>query len=320
MKPKKALEEQIEKLNQQIEETRELLRDPSYKGMAEVEINRFKEERVKLEENLEKMQNEKYQMSNGKTETSNYKNVILEIRAAAGGEESALFAANLARMYKRFATTQGWKVIEMETADTDTGGLKQGILQISSSKPSVPSSPYSLLQFESGVHRVQRVPKTEKSGRIHTSTVTVVVVPQVEEKEVEIKPDDLKFEAFRSSGPGGQHMQKNETAVRITHIPTGISASSQQARHQLANRKLAMQILRARVYDYQQSEIGNRKSEIRKKQIGTGERSEKIRTYNFPQNRVTDHRIKKSWHNLEEILDGNLTPIVDELTTQLGPL
>ena len=326
MDPQKALEEQIEKLDQQIEETRELLRDPSYKGMAEVEINRFKEERVKLEESLEKVQSSprlrsgqapfKVQSERGK---NSYKDVILEIRAAAGGEESALFAANLARMYEKFAAVQKWKITEIEKVETGIGGLKQAIFEISAAKPvSRLNTPYSQLHLESGVHRVQRVPKTEKSGRIHTSTVTVAVLPQVKEKEVEIKPDDLKIEAFRSSGPGGQHMQKNESAVRITHIPTGITASSQQARHQLANKELAMQILRARVYEHQRSAVSGQQSALRKEQIGEGKRAEKIRTYNFPQNRVTDHRIKKNWHNLEEILDGNLEPITNELTTQLG--
>lgn len=331
MNPKKALEEQIEKLDQQIEETRELLRDPSYKGMAEVEINRLKEERAALEESLEGMSaisNQQLAISN---ENSNYKDVILEIRAAAGGEESALFAADLARMYEKFAESQKWKITEIEKIETGIGGLKQGTFQISSSSAASASSakggyggesasggsPYSLLKYESGVHRVQRVPKTEKSGRIHTSTITVAVLPQVEEKEIEIGPNDLRIEAFRSSGPGGQHMQKNESAVRITHIPTGITASSQQARHQLANKELAMGILRARVYEYQQSTVSTQQSALRKEQIGEGARSEKIRTYNFPQNRITDHRIKKSWHNLENILNGELQPIIEELATQL---
>jgi len=312
MSTKRKLEEEIARLDQQIEETRELLRDPSYKGMAEVEINRLKEERAALEETLEKLANGRWQVASGKKEETSSKDVILEIRAAAGGEEASLFAADLARMYEKFSESKGWKVTAVDRIETGAGGLKQGVFEISSAS-SLRPTPYALLQHESGVHRVQRVPKTEKSGRIHTSTVTVAVLPLIPEKNLAIKPEDLKIEAFRSSGPGGQHMQKTESAVRITHLPTGLTASSQRARHQLANKELAMRILCARIYDYQQSTISNKQSTLRKEQIGSGERSEKIRTYNFPQNRVTDHRAKKSWHNIEEVLNGNLDLILKEL-------
>lgn len=222
------------------------------------------------------------------------KNVIIEIRAGAGGDEAALFAADLFRMYSRFAEKQGWR------AKT----LGSNILQISG------KDVYDKLKQEAGVHRVQRIPKTEKRGRIHTSTASVAVLPQAEEKQVEIKPSDLRIDVYRASGPGGQYVNRRESAVRVTHIPTGIMTASQQERTQIANRETAMRILRSKLYARQLEKKIKKEGAARREQIGTGERSEKIRTYNFPQDRITDHRINKKWHNIESILDGNLKPII----------
>lgn len=228
------------------------------------------------------------------------KNVIIEIRAGTGGEEAALFAADLFRMYARFAEKQGW----------DVKNLDANILQISG--PSV----YEYLKQEAGVHRVQRIPETEKSGRIHTSTATIAVLPQIKKEEFKINPKDLRIDVYRSSGPGGQYVNKRESAVRITHLPTGMMTSSQQERTQLANRETALRILRSKLYARQLEKELKKEGAVRREQIGTGERSEKIRTYNFPQDRITDHRIKKKWHNIESILDGNLKPIIKAFEKQ----
>ena len=220
--------------------------------------------------------------------------VIIEIRAGAGGDEAALFAADLCRMYTKFAEKQEWKVKILDN----------NVLRISG------TNVYEYLKQEGGVHRVQRIPKTEKSGRIHTSTISVAILPQVEQKKFEIKPSDLRIDTFRSSGPGGQYVNKTESAVRITHLPTGLAVSSQNERSQLSNKENAMSILRARLYALKTEQEAQKLGQVRNAQIGTADRSEKIRTYNFPQDRITDHRIKKDWHNLEDILDGNLWPII----------
>jgi len=220
--------------------------------------------------------------------------VIIEIRAGAGGDEAALFAANLLRMYTRFAEKQGWKVKNLDI----------NVLQISG------TNTYEYLKQEGGVHRVQRIPKTEKSGRIHTSTATVAILPYVEPKEFEIKPSDLRIDTFRSSGPGGQYVNKTESAVRITHIPTGFAVASQRERSQATNKETAMNLLRSRLFAFMAQKDMQKLGQERNTQIGTADRSEKIRTYNFPQDRITDHRIKKDWHNMEDILDGNLWPII----------
>lgn len=232
------------------------------------------------------------------------KNVIIEIRAGAGGDEAALFAANLYRMYIRFAEKQDWRTKLLNANRSSLKGFKEVIFQING------ESAYDKLKQEAGVHRVQRIPETEKSGRIHTSTASVAVLPQVEEKQVEIKPSDLKIDIFRASGPGGQNVNKRSTAVRLTHIPTNIVINSQNERSQGANKENALNILRSKLYLLKTEQELKKIGQERKAQIGTADRSEKIRTYNFPQDRITDHRIKKSWYNLEKILDGNLNPIV----------
>ena len=221
-------------------------------------------------------------------------NVIIEIRAGAGGSEAALFANDLFRMYSKFAEKQGWK----------TKILDDNVLQISG------ENAYTYLQQEGGVHRVQRIPKTEKSGRIHTSTASVAILPYVEPREFEIKPGDLKIDTFRSSGPGGQYVNKTESAIRITHIPSGFVVASQRERSQAANKETAMSLLRSRLFAFKAQQDMQKLGQQRNAQIGTADRSEKIRTYNFPQDRITDHRIKKDWHNMEDILNGNLWPII----------
>jgi len=230
--------------------------------------------------------------------------VILEIRAGTGGEEAALFAGDLARMYQKYASKKGWKFTVLDFNQTSLRGYKTFIAKIEG------ENTYSELKNESGVHRVQRVPITEKSGRIHTSTASVAVLPEVEPKEIQLNPNDLEISFFRSSGPGGQNVNKVETAVRITHKPTGIVVSSQTGRSQSANREEALNILRAKLRERQQLEEQVRLGKLRRDQIGSAERAEKIRTYNFPDDRITDHRIGKKWHNVESVLEGNLEPIV----------
>ena len=238
---------------------------------------------------------------------SDRKNAIVEIRAGAGGEEAALFAAELFRMYTRYAERKGYAVRVMDSHPTALGGMKQVVFAVEG------EGAYGRLRYESGVHRVQRVPETEASGRIHTSTATVAVLPEAEEVEVEIRPEDLKMDTYRASGPGGQHMQKNETAVRITHLPTGIVVACQDERSQHRNRELALRILRTKLWEIQEEARARELREVRRRQIGTGDRSEKIRTYNFPQARVTDHRIGLTLHRLAEVLDGDLDPLIEPI-------
>lgn len=238
------------------------------------------------------------------------KNVIVEIRGGAGGDEAALFAASLYRMYARYAERQQWKTEILSSNPTDIGGFKEIIFLIEG------YGAFSRLKFERGVHRVQRVPVTEAQGRIHTSTVTVAVMPEAEEVEVEVDPDDLRIDTMRSSGAGGQHVNKTESAVRITHLPTGIVVSCQDEKSQLKNREKAMRVLRARLKALYDSEREKDLSDQRKSQIGTGDRSERIRTYNFPQGRVTDHRVGVTLHRLESVLDGDLDELISALAAQ----
>jgi len=230
--------------------------------------------------------------------------IILEIRAGAGGDEAAIFAADLARMYQKYAAKNGWKFVILDSNQTSLDGYKTLVAEIDG------ENVYDDLKQESGVHRIQRIPKTEKSGRVHTSTASVAILPIVEAREVNIKDTDLEVSFSRSGGPGGQNVNKVETAVRILHKPTGIVVSSRSERFQHANREKAMEVLRAKLFEMEQNKTAGSMGDLRREQIGSADRSEKIRTYNFPDDRITDHRISKKWHNIEEILNGNLEPIV----------
>ena len=290
---------ELKKVKKEIEDTKKLLNESDMEEIA-------KEELTKLQ-NTEKDLMDKIIASLIEKDERDERDIIMEIRAAAGGEEAALFAADLFRMYSYYAEKRKWKVEIIDSHPTDIGGYKEIIFSIKG------KNVFGDLKYESGVHRVQRVPVTEASGRIHTSTVTVAVLPEVEEVDIDIDPDDLRIDVFRASGHGGQCVQKTESAVRITHIPTGFVATCQDERSQLKNKEKALRVLRARLYDYYVTQKEKEVGEERKKQIGWGERSEKIRTYNFPQNRVTDHRIGLSLYNLAEILEGNLDELINAL-------
>jgi peptide chain release factor 1 len=237
------------------------------------------------------------------------KNVVLEVRAGTGGEEAALFAAEVFRMYARFAERRGWKFEVMSTSEADAGGMKEGIATIEGKQV------YSHLKYESGVHRVQRVPATEAAGRIHTSTATVAVLPEAEDVDIQIHDKDLRIDTFCSSGPGGQSVNTTYSAVRITHIPTGVVVSQQDEKSQIKNKAKAMKVLRSRLYEMELRKQQDAIAKDRKSQVGTGERSEKIRTYNFPQSRITDHRINFTTHQLSAAMDGDLTELIDQVTT-----
>ena len=287
------------KILKDIEDTKELLKDKDLRELAEKELENLNIKLLQKEQELINVLTPK--------DANDSKNVILEIRAGAGGEEAALFAADLLRMYQRYAERKGWKFNILEANKTGLGGYKEVIVSIEG------KNVYSHLKYESGVHRVQRVPITESSGRIHTSTITVAVLPEADETEVIINPQDLRIETFRASGAGGQYVNTTESAVRITHIPTGISISCQDERSQLQNKLKAMRILYARLKDFYEKQKKEETDKERKEQVGTGERSEKIRTYNFSQNRVTDHRINLTLHKLQDVLDGDLDDIISAL-------
>ena len=274
--------------------------DPDIKALVREELADLRKEKHELEHTLKLLMTLK--------DPNDEKDVILEIRAGTGGEEAGLFAADLFRMYTRYAEERGWRVELLSINETGIGGIKEVVAGISG------RGAYSRLKFESGVHRVQRVPVTEASGRIHTSAVTVAVLPEAEEVDVQIDPQDLRIDTYRSSGAGGQHVNKTESAVRITHIPTGIVVSCQDEKSQHKNKAKAMRVLRSRLLQKYQEDQEEEIASQRRLQVGTGDRSERIRTYNYPQGRVTDHRINLTLHKLPQILEGNIDELVDELT------
>lgn len=269
--------------------------------MAKEELQDAKQKQAELEDKIKLLLIPK--------DENDDKNIIMEIRGGAGGEEAALFASELYRMYISYAERRGWRTELVSVNETGLGGFKEVVFIVNG------KGAYSRLKYEAGVHRVQRVPETESGGRIHTSTATVAVMPEVEDVQVEINPADIKMEVFRSSGAGGQHINKTSSAVRLIHIPTGLVAECQEERSQLQNREKAMRLLRARLYEIEASKQHEQMADEKHEQLGTGDRSEKIRTYNFPQGRVTDHRIKLTLYSIDEILHGNLDLVIDPLIT-----
>lgn len=293
---------QSRSVRQQLDETRSMLGDEpdeEMRALVKQEIERLEVQENELQQKLRLLLVPR--------DPNDSRNVIVEIRAGTGGEEAALFAADLYRMYMRYAEGHGWKTELLSSNLTGIGGFKEVIFEVKG------DGAYSRLKHESGVHRVQRIPVTEASGRIHTSTATVAVLPEVDEVEVEIKPEDLRIEVFRSSGHGGQSVNTTDSAVRITHLPTGLIVSCQDERSQLQNKMRALSILRARLYDIEQRKLTEEVGAARRSQVGTGERSEKVRTYNFPQSRVTDHRIDFSSYRLEAVLAGELDEFIEQL-------
>lgn len=273
--------------------------DPDLLAIAEEEISGLTQKKERFEKQLDDLLIEK--------DPNDIKNAVMEIRAGTGGAEASLFAAEIFRMYTRYIASESFKLDIISQQFTELGGLREVIFLVEG------AGAYGKLRFESGVHRVQRVPATEASGRIHTSAVTVAVLPEAEEVEVEIKHDDLKIDVFRAGGPGGQSVNTTDSAVRVTHLPTGLVVTCQDEKSQLKNKNKAMKVLRSRLYDQMQSEHQSSMAQKRKAQVGSGDRSEKIRTYNFPERRVTDHRISLTLHRLEQVLDGELDAFVDAL-------
>lgn len=294
--------DQYRKLLQDLRASEDILRDETDEDL----LRLAEEEKVQAERQIDPLERELKLMMAPRDERD-VKDVIMEIRAATGGEEAALFAAVLFRMYTRYADAKRWRWEVLNSNPTGIGGMKEVIFSISG------KDAYGFLKYESGVHRVQRVPVTEAGGRIHTSTVTVAVLPEAEEVEVSIDPKDLKIDVFRSSGPGGQSVNTTDSAVRITHVPTGVVVTCQDEKSQHKNKARALRVLRSRLLNEKERQQAQEISATRRSQVGTGERSERIRTYNFPQNRVTDHRIGLTLHKLEAVLDGGLDELIEEL-------
>ena len=308
MKEQNELGEIVEKyteykeIKKNIDESLEILeeeKDEEFRELAKEELNDSKEKLPKIEDELKILLLPK--------DPNDDKNVIIEIRSGAGGDEAALFAAELYRMYSKYAESQGWKVDMMSLNENGIGGFKEVVFMI------IGKGVYSRMKYESGVHRVQRVPVTESGGRIHTSTATVAIMPEAKELDVDLDMNDCRIDVFRSSGNGGQSVNTTDSAVRITHIPTGIVISCQDEKSQLKNRDKALKVLRSKLYDLELEKAHSEEAQARRSQIGTGDRSEKIRTYNFPQGRITEHRIKLTLHRLEAVLDGDLDEIIDNL-------
>lgn len=295
---------EYKKILQDIENDKDMLKDKidrELKEMVDEELKELTEKQAQVEEELKILLLPK--------DPNDDKNVFIEIRGGAGGEEAALFSANLFRMYTRYAERHGWKVEVMSANETDIGGFKEVVFMVRG------NGAYSRLKYESGVHRVQRVPDTESSGRIHTSTSTVAVLPEVEDVDIDINPNDLRIDVYRSSGHGGQCVNTTDSAVRITHIPTGLVVTCQDEKSQLKNKEKAMKVLRARLYEKAQAERSAGIAEDRKSQVGTGDRSERIRTYNYPQGRVSEHRIGLTLYKLDAFLDGDIDEVIDALIT-----
>ena len=294
--------QKLKKIEEDLEESKELVKDPELGDFAKEEITRLTAEKEKLEKDIEVMLLPK--------DPNDEKNVIVEIRGAAGGDEANIFAGDLYRMYTKYAEKQGWKIEVLTEEHSDAGGFPLVEFMVKGNMV------YSKLKYESGSHRVQRVPVTETQGRVHTSTATVLVMPEAEEVDVDINPSDLRIDVYRSSGAGGQGVNTTDSAVRITHIPTGTVVTSQNERSQIQNKERCMQVLRARLYEMKIQEQEEKLGTERRSKIGTGDRSEKIRTYNYPQNRVTDHRIGYTTKNLDKVMEGNLEDIIEALITE----
>jgi len=302
------IEDQIRDIGNKIEENRLITmseEDPELTSLAEAEIGQMKAQKETLERDLQ-------DLIKSESKPAGPDAIVVEIRGGTGGEEAALFAADLYRMYTRYGQTNNWKQKVLDSSQTEIGGYKEIIFELKG------KGVWEAMKYEGGVHRIQRIPETEKNGRIHTSTATVAVLPKPKKSEFTIRPDEIRVEFCRSSGPGGQFVNKRESAVRITHIPTGLAVFSQTERNQLQNRENAMALLEYRLQEKKRLDEEAAFGGARKEQIGTGERSEKIRTYNIPQDRVTDHRIKKSWHDIEGIFNGNIKEISESLENELG--
>ncbi|TFG35913.1 MAG: peptide chain release factor 1 [Parcubacteria group bacterium] len=296
-------EKEIEGLNNRIQESKSMLgskEDPELSSLAEAEISQLLEKQAASQKELETMLNQKEGPEGPKA-------VIVEIRAGAGGDEAAIFVADLFRIYSKYAALKGWQQRILDSRPSDINGFKEIVFELKN------SDAFSKMKYESGVHRVQRIPITEKAGRIHTSTVSVAILARPSKSEIKIRPDEMKIDYYRSSGPGGQNVNKRETAVRITHLPSGIVVTSQTERNQLQNKENALSILEAKLLEKKEIEEMEKTGSNRNAQIGSAKRAEKIRTYNFPQDRITDHRIKKSFHNIEEVMEGKMDPIIDAL-------
>ena len=295
----------IQRCIKEINDAHELLEDENdslIKEMATEEIENKEQELEELELAIQKLK-----IAREFEDEDDNRSAILEIRAGAGGDEASLFAADIFRMYKNYSVNRGWNIQVIENNITEDGGYKEVIVHIEG------KNVFKNLKYESGVHRVQRIPTTESSGRIHTSTASVAILPEAKDIDIQINPDDIKLEVMRASGAGGQCVNRTDSAVRITHLPTGIIVSCQETKHQAQNKEKAMALLRSRLYDKKKAEEDAKRSNLRSSMIGSSMRAEKIRTYNFPQNRVTDHRVKKSWFNLESILNGDIQTIIDDV-------
>ena len=311
---KQSFLDQIREVENQLERTKELFestQNPEMKKLISKELTSLEDQKDGLQktiENMEIQEQSRKKEKSGQTQTIPNE-AVLEVRSGTGGDEAGLFALDLYRMYVNYAQKKGWKLKQLFYSENTAGGIKTAIASIKG------TGAHQLLKNESGVHRVQRVPTTESAGRIHTSTATVAILPKLKKIELNIKEDDLKTDFFRAGGHGGQNVNKVSTAVRIKHKPTGIVVGCQEERSQLKNREKAMEILTAKIYELMREQKVNKISEVRASQVGTGDRSEKIRTYNFPQDRITDHRINESWYNIEDILAGNLDSILDKTKT-----